>query len=401
MSNKPIVRYAPAKPCRILVFESRTGAALIDTVLAGLDYRILDCRFRRYPDQVCLLNWAVICKMVKYRLSKKVGWLDAYLMAWIAVSKTKIVLDRSHNLNLALYARYFPETHFYLIQNGSWLASLNPEIEKPRFIQRLAERADTLTSNLHICCFGENDIDKIVGTTGSISFQPMPIGSLMGDHYFFESCERMSPPAKYKICLCSQAVPARIAKGGALGERRLRAYELLDEFLVRFCDEHQVSAVIAPRKKPGDEDWAEERNFHLKTIGASTMVRVAEEEGRDATYALMNESEVVLSLYSTTGFEAIKWGKKVMFCPFYHDDVFKASSPRFAKDSDCWPWWLAEPDYEAFASMLKRLIDTSEEDYQSQTRKAASYISGCGMGKGAPEALRDATHEVLEKGTIA
>ena len=395
--NKIKVRYASTKPSRILVFESRTGAALVDTVLRDLDFRILDCRFRRYTNQVCLLNGAVICAMLKYRFSKKVGWIDAYLMAWIAVSKAEVVLDRSHNLNLALYARYFPETHFFLIQNGSWLISLNPKIESPRFIQMLSKKASTLTLNLHVCCFGQNDIEKIAGTSDEIKFHPMPIGSLMGDHYFFAKCGQKSPPAKYRICLCSQAVPARIAKGGALGERRLRAYELLDQFLVRFCDEHQVSAVIAPRKKPGDEDWQEERNFHLATIGSSTMVQVAEQQGRDATYELMNESEVVLSLYSTTGFEAIKWGKKVMFCPFYHDDVFKASSPRFVKDSDCWPWWLAEPDYDAFNSMLKRLLDAPDVAYLEKTREAASYLSGYGMPTGAHEALHDAVNGILKK----
>ena len=363
---------------------------LVDTVLDGLDYEVLDCRFRRYPNQVCLLNWPVLRATLKYRFSKKVGWLDAYLMAWIEISKAKVVLDRSHNLNLAVYAQHFPGTQFFLIQNGSWLLSLNPEIENPRFIQKLAEQAGKLTPNLYICCFGNNDIDKITRGDASPAFQPMPVGSLMGDRYFFGRAKGKNPKAKYDICLCSQAVPARIAKGGALGERRLKAYELLDTFLARFCEENDANAVIAPRKKPGDEDWEEERDFHMKAIGSSKRVLVSEEKGRDATYERMNESDVILSLYSTTGFEAIKWGKKVMFCPFYHDDVFKASSPLYEKDADCWPWWLDEPDYGRFEAMLKELLATSQKKYLEGIKNVAWYLSAYGTGKGAHEALREA-----------
>lgn len=390
------IRYSFPKPCQILVFENRTGAALTRTVLEGMDHMVLDTRFKRYPDQVCRLNLRVIWKMLEFRFSEKVGWVDAYLMAWISVSKARVVLDRSHNLNLSIYSGSFPQTQFFLVQNGSWLLSLDPAIESPRFIQKLTERAKTLRPNLHICCFGQNDIDKITGGSDSPSFQPLPIGSLLGDCYFNDKPVQTVSPVKYKICLCSQAVPARIAKGGALGKRRLQAYELIDEYLVRFCEENGINAVIAPRKKCGDDDWEKEHDFHQKFIASSEKVHVSKETGFDATYELMNQSEIVLSLYSTTGFEAIKWGKKVMFCPFYHGDVFKASSQRFVKDADCWPWWLDNPDYEFFEEMLLSLLEISPENYLTQTQEAAVYLSSYGSEISAHELLRSEILTALE-----
>jgi surface carbohydrate biosynthesis protein len=179
---------------------------------------------------------------------------------------------------------------------------------------------------------------------------------------------------EFDICLVSQSGVGHIKNenDNAFNKVLLRCNDLLCEFLARFVNAQGLSLVIAPRTR---EQWADEQiehNYFKKYFGKD--VNIAQRTDLMSTYKIMRRSRVVISLLSTCGWEALLWKQKTMHCPFYLSVVFGEYAPgKCTSNQDMWHWWLEEPIYEKFESMLLELLTMTEDQYWKIAERQANY----------------------------
>lgn len=368
LNRTTFLRWGKVRSVDILVLDSGTGGILIDLLSEFGTVGIFESRFLRYEGKTIPISLGILGRVLFY-FFKGLNLYNAYIAACIRSYNPKIVVDRGHSLNLLEVSRRVTGTRFLLIQNGSWLRSTRAEVEADRFVQHLSRMDLKLYDRCHLFCFGEDDVEKVnIRCPGRLKgLITHPIGSLVGG--LFQRELPLSPDPSFghwDICFISQAVPSRLNTVGTLSERRKKAYSLINEFLNRYSRTWKKKVIVCPRLAPSHPQFQEERDFFESFFSKNEYVDILERQDSLDSYRAIQNSGLVLSLYSSMGIESIGFGKKVAIFPFYHDDVFRLFSDVYEEDQTAWKWLSSEPDYGVFEELLQQLEALSDIDYSNQ-----------------------------------
>ena len=134
-----------------------------------------------------------------------------------------------------------------------------------------------------------------------------------------------------------------------------------DSFLSKYITKYGLRAAVLLRKN--DKYWGG-YEYHKKFYG-DTVEYIYNENESMSTYRGMDESEIIISLYSTATIEAFGWGKKILHCDFTANNQYNDYDPMIM---------FSEPNYEAFEIRLNELLYEPYEDYRARTREYASYL---------------------------
>jgi surface carbohydrate biosynthesis protein len=210
-------------------------------------------------------------------------------------------------------------------------------------------------------CFGEHE-RQLYEAQGARVERFHPVGSMRGSYFRFEL--KPTPSALvYDLCLPSTWTPSD--GWGAFDFSEWRPFvesadETLVEFLAQYVFERDVKLAVALRSSdPREVDYFRRRfgeKAHLAQRDDSAM----------STYALMDESDVVVSTSSTTAFEAMGWGKKVLF-----GDYIEADWGHFPVEG---LWVDRSTAYSDFARHLDSIRDMELAEFAKASRDAAHFL---------------------------
>lgn len=198
-------------------------------------------------------------------------------------------------------------------------------------------------------------------------------GPLIGGYYAGEFVKQ-PPRLKYDVCLVSQLVDFMFEdwKGIPIRMVALKTQEMLAKYLARFQKETGISICVAlrPQARLRSGRTYEESFFKEIFEDCSRIDIVKNSIEKFSTYEAMYSSRLIISHYSTTAFEALSWGKKVIF--FQPLDYPKFKLPNEVE------WKITEGDYNTFAQRLSHLLDLDAESYRNESRVCRNYFASSG-----------------------
>lgn len=373
------LRPGSLQPSELVVFDTGGADKLRETVLAGLPHFTLDCRIQTLHASAGLLGRSLL-NAARLGSTRPGQLYTAYLLACLQQLRPRVVLTHvDNNVYFQSLSALYPRAVFIAVQNGfrsevsvarpsqvpgGWL----PEKPAPGSVIRLP----------HFFCFGrfEQDLYMRLGhDVGSYH----PAGSLRAGYYKSELSPG-EPPVEHDVCLVSEWDAAIMEQG--LYPHIRRGVERLNEHLARYVSERPLRLSVAGRSRDERERRAYEELFGGKAVF------VPNDPAAYSSYALMDRSDVVVSLYSTAAFEAFGWGRKTLFCNLSGDPTLSCPVPG--------PWSLTEGGYEEFRARLDALLARGRRDFREESAEAARYLMAYDPARPAHRRLRALVESVLE-----
>lgn len=354
------------------------------------------------------LSIGVLIRLIKYIYAGH-GLAASYFIACFHYIKPSAVVDYPHRSFVAKVAKEYSEAEYFSIANGFVVDMLEVGIVHTTYQYEMAKQAVFPLDNLHLFVFGQKDADIFSRdglnkeNTGINVHAP---GSIIADYY------RSTADAHkniYDICFVSQVASWSIRDNSEnlRGSRHLTRMlveqtDVVIKHLSKYLIENGLTCAIQFRSLPADE--ADEREYYLSRLDKDAKVTFISRHNCFSSYATVAASRIILTLFSSLGFEAISWGKRAMFCPLEFKNVYKISSPKFKTDADMWEWIVEQPDYKLFSEKLDDLKNISDNDYISRICEAAQYLVNFEpKGRlGAHDVLRNKIFETLKnKGKLS
>jgi hypothetical protein len=380
--------HLPAQ-CEVLILDSASEYELALILLENFQWFSLDIRLA-HRDGVIYCHPTIVVRALAYLLQ---GYspLTCYMLAVITVTKPKAVIDFCSQSIIVDLARANPDITFMSIINGMFNYPFDHSLYAPMIHQSLGTKNVKSSGNYYIYCFGQRDVDifSYFGVSESdMGIKVLAAGSLLSSYYTEHiELENYSDQINYDICLASQSGPGHVISDDPFTHILMECNDLLCEYLARFVKTHRLNLIIAPRTLEDDTKVEIEYNYFRKWFGNN--VQIAHRKDIFSTYRVMRRSQLTISLCSTSGWEALAWKRKAMFCPFYLSKIFGEYAPgKFENNQEMWKWWLEEPDYEKFEAMLLDLINLSDNEYWLQAQSKAAY-NVAHWGVPAYQAIRD------------
>ena len=351
------ITFKNPKKAKILIYDYESSDLLIDSMLYGLEFSIFPARQEFfYISPQILFKMAKKIFMFDFQYLKKIKSYvyKAYALSCVEYINPKIVITFIDNdFTFQWLSKKYNNAEFYSIQNG--------HRSKTCVYYEVLNSDNTikLISMPNFVCFGQSDVDNLLKYGHTIETAHC-VGSLRGSykHLFKNKPEKN----KYSICFVSQHDDTpffRCDKGSILWQEvEEPVYNLLNLYL----EKYHLPACIACRSST-----KEEYNFFLDRFGDKVTILPAKITNNiSSTYELMESSEVIIALNSTAAYEALGWGKKVLFC-FFHDD----EEDPYYKDS---LFSIRKSDPTEFENKLNALFDMNQDDYEMMTAKDRKYL---------------------------
>ncbi|TXI88807.1 MAG: hypothetical protein E6Q34_11835 [Burkholderiaceae bacterium] len=323
-----------------------------------------------------------------------------YLLAIFSVVKPKIVIENTHITQLVRLAKACSEIQFFVILNGYWLnirdGLYGAEDLYHKNLARTIESFNSRIENYHIYVFGTKDVeifeDEGLSTTNS-GVQYHPIGSMLGD------CARSHCDLKnidVDIVWVSQC-SSNTLRGSSELQRLLKEQtQVAYTFVCRYVRKNRLSLLIQLRSDLEDEML--ERDFYRELhAGLPISVEFSRNSELFSAYNAVARAALVLSIHSTLGYEAMSWGKRVMFLHLDFSKVLKISSSRHVNDTDIWPWILLDANYDAFEMKVEELRNLDDGRYRERIEPFVDYLIGGESQKLAHLSIRDDINKILQQ----
>jgi len=289
-------------------------------------------------------------------------------------------------------AQKMPNISFFVISNGFWNDVLDKSVVRSFYTYSLKEtfqRCPQKISNFHIFCFGKKDSDifRQCGldehTTG-IHFHD--IGSLFGDYIrSLKGCDINKND--HDIAFVSQCEHSSIIGNEEFQKLLVKNTSKAITNLSRYIVEKKQRCLILLRGRPDFEHT--EIAFYQSLFDESAQIEFHHNDNIFAVYEGLTKAPVIMSLFSTTGFEAMSWRKKAIFCLYDFTKIYKISSNKFKSDAEMLQWSLENPEYTEFKKCLDGLIEINLSDYLSEVAEATDYIIAGNSGKPAHLYIKD------------
>lgn len=391
-----------------------TGSCLEEMLLSGIPFESLDFRFGQTsvfycsPRVVlqtirCLLRLLVDCNT--HSISIKGMLRVAYYVACLKIIRPRVVLDFVHNSDVIHFARYYPAAQYLCIQNGYCCDPLDHSMDgghimRGQFQYLLAPMKPSNAKNVHIFCFGEKDVElfsQLGLGENQTGIQYHACGPLKADFYLHEELHGALPAADFDICYCSQVAADYIESTSDFCQALMKSNDLITDYLRRYNEIRGLKIAVAMRTWGAGICEDAETEYFRSRFGQTNGFYLSPKKDAYSSYRLLARSHVVLGLNSTTGFDAIGWGKKALFAPFHLQDIYRMSSQRYKSDADMWKWLVAGFTYEEFETKLDELLAIPHEQYIADIHARAQALSSYGRKLPAHKYIRQMILEACEQ----
>lgn len=389
--NTEFIFRTPRK-AEVLILDSVNADRLGAALLQGIDFAVLDARYKNEKLKFRVYLSPKIAYFAMRMLMARWSAWDSYCYAIIRCVSPKVVIDNVHLLYVLPLARKMPNIRFFVILNGFHCDILDKSVVESNYIYALRDkfqRHPQKVSNLHIFCFGKKDSDIFRQRgldEGNTGVQYHDVGSIYGDYMKSRLCTDKSRH-DFDFVFVSQCDHGSIIASEQIHRLLVENTSKAIANLSRYIVEKNQRCLILLRGEPDIEQ--SEIAFYQSLFDASAQIEFHRRDSAFSVYEGMHKAPVIVSLYSTIGFEAMSWGKKVLFCLYGFTKVYKISSDRYASDTDMLTWSLESPEYEAFSSRLDELVKMELPDYLNQVAEATSYIISGSSGKPAHVYVRE------------
>ena len=349
-NNFPKLLYTYPLPCDVVVFDRVSLPALQQPLLQKRRFAIIHCRGEALHINPRLL-WQSLLLLRQTAGNPKY----AYVLALLKAYRAKVVLTFIDNNNTMGALQHLSSATFISIQNGMRTAFTlqgTPPIKRmPLFY-----------------CYGQRDIDLYQSC--HVKTQAFfPTGSLKGG-YFLDNVVQKTAQTHYDLCLISQYISSQHTH--TTNPLLLDGIQKITDYFFRYLQENpQLKACVALR---GSTEHADETAYY-RHLSQSTLhpVTLISQKGQPfATYQAAYDSQILVTYHSTLGFEALGWGKKVLFGAGTaeisppHSWLFKEDSSTIIR--------LEALSYTEFCRKLKTLHTLSNTHFQQQTQMTRQYV---------------------------
>lgn len=352
----PRIKFRNPRRSDILLMHEECLNIMEMMVLTGLNYSILPA-----SGEVIYVTPQILFHFIKnlvryYLLDKKYrNPYLLYLLSCVEYIHPRIAITFIDNsAAFQVVSRLYKKAQFYAIQNGiKCVHDVTDSLPPP-------PHPGSVISLPHLICFGRHDID-LHKQYGHKIDEYHTLGSLIGG-YFKSVVSPGRGGSSYDICLVSQW--RRLIMSGEIFPEMKRAYEKMNEFVLKYIDERSRSLCIATCRADEREQQAEQE-YYRKYFGDKAEIIKFDRLGF-STYHAMDGSRVTISVDSCAAWEAFGWGKKVLFCNF--------SSDRALDFPLAGPWAINEDNYKEFRQKLDELLEIEEEEYLKTAKPAMKYV---------------------------
>ncbi len=368
--------FSPAKK-RIIVFDCVGSDIIIPAVLEGIDYIILHTRLEkvyfsapillRLGKNILRLEWRNVIAAKRGMIKQLVRQVyRIYLLSCVEYIDPDVVITFIDNsIDFQWISRVYKKAEFFAVQNG-----VRDRISARKWLSPPPLAGSTF-SLPHFFCFGECERDLYRELHHEVDYF-YPVGALRGVYYKTQFAKKENNII-YDLCLVSELDYSTV-QGGLL-KKLEKGFALLNDYLLRFMSETGFSLCIASRSR---DTW--ERDYYKASYGEKAQL-IPFDRGKMSTYFAMDESAVVVAIYSTVAREAFGWGKKVLFCNFTGDEDYSLSQDGL--------WSLSEPDYETFKDRLNCIYNMDTKKYIETTREYAKYLMNYDFKNPAHQVIRN------------
>jgi surface carbohydrate biosynthesis protein len=311
----------------------------------------------------------------------------ALLYALISTFKPKIILSIIDNSpTLSLIHRIFPDVPIFVVQNGVRWDFSRPNKDAMKFD--------------HYFAFGLVEAD-IFKEGGHEVKNYHPVGSVRAG--IFRAKEPELIKNKFDLCLISQfdPIPHNISKLDAWSAEVFTSYysvsRELYKLILQYSVEKNLNLCIAMRHSKASEAFESEINFYSEFIsGVPTFIP----QHQFSSYEAVQQSELIFSISSSLSYEALGWGKRVIFgkdIKKVRDLVTKGSwkknyatcnLPDFLR--------LFTTNYDELSLKADKLFSMNEKDYQGHIQDARSYYMTFDSKKFAHEIIKQEIEKNLK-----
>lgn len=333
---------------QIILFDSRRSSLLVKYFLNNYDFQIVNSKYSNFK----INSWKIISNYLIYLLKHfkfyKLIFNEAYFYGTIKSKKPSIV-----------FAFYGTSLRYF-----STLANALPKI---RFVglfpfQIHNHHLQNIQPSLaEYYVFGEYDKKQLI-KIGQSPDLIHPVGSFYAQAYLMQKRPKL---IIYDICIVSQVIHFWFDEGCSENRKKgKKIFDTLLDYLRKFCESYnQLRIIIALRpQENGIAGTLLEKKYFAEKLSGVNFIFKENEESEFSSYHTVDESMVIITHYSTIGFEALGWGKKVLFCQFYN------YLPKFELP-DSLVYGIKKPDYGTFKAMLEKLLLIPDKIYLEEVSK--------------------------------
>jgi len=258
------------------------------------------------------------------------------------INPSKIITFIDNSSIFQWFARNYNLADFFAIQNGY------------RSKRELTEKFINNSTNLFSFGFNEELQFKKFGHSYE-NF--IPAGSFLAAIF-----DRM--PAKYNlnydIALVSQH------KVSVLSSPEGEYLKSIDKLLSRYIRENKkIRFCILCRYKTSSHEGKIEHSYFRKVYGDEVNL-ITRDVSQFSTYSGMKESKLIISMYSTSAFEAMLWGKKILFCDFSPHNIYANLKKGI--------WLMNQNNYKIFSSNIDKILHMPHRDYKKITSQYFNFL---------------------------
>lgn len=309
------------------------------------------------------LNQRILYLFIKnlkyYKLHKKTSLrlFRIYLLSHIQSYDPKYAITFFDNRHIFYEMSYLCEgIRFYSIQNGCH--AYNTFYNKKSWI----ENNDLAT----YFCMGDYQ-NQVFNNSANNTRKFLPVGSLKASIHKALNKQTLG---EFDICFVSQYRDDFWFGDSNPHTHLKKIFINYHKFLKRYVNEEKVSIIIAMfggRKGRNNSELEYMKNFFGNTV------TLLPKEGY-STYLAMESSKVVVTHSSTSAFEALGWGQKVLFIA---DEIFRVyyqTGDDNVKLFDDGVWLLTDINYASFKNRVDELLTMSDHEYKQQTLQVADLV---------------------------
>lgn len=340
-------RWGAPEKNKILIFEKTGSDDLIkmifkdtpvtvygtDMKLIYISWPILFKCFKNF----FIFNWyksLVNSKKIK-SIVKQFGLI--YLFSLIDQIKPKVIVTYVDNNRLfSILSKEYTKAQFFAIQNGT---------------RTKKELLNTKFELTNLFCFGNYEVDTYAKFNHRVE-NFIPVGSLRSD--YFINCISKSKNIFYDISLISGINEYELKK-----PKNKQYYYPIDLLLSKYVKDNNIKVAILKR-------GADIEDKYFKSCYGDSAILIDRDDSKWSTYQGMYNSEVIITFFSTCGREALKWGKKVLFCDFTDSDLYNYMDEGI--------WLLKENNYLAFKKRMDLMMNMNKDEYHNEVKKYANYL---------------------------
>ncbi|MDP6574942.1 MAG: hypothetical protein QF755_00405 [Candidatus Peribacteraceae bacterium] len=267
----------------------------------------------------------------------------------------KVVLTITDNDGFYQWLSYnYKFCKFFAIQNGSRTNGYDSLSTRKSFHQTFF-------------CFGENEAIRYKKYEHECN-KFIPVGSFKAS-YFMPKFEQEA--VLYDICLpveCDNHYRDRLmsADNDLMPQEMAlkKNTKFFEDYLSRYVNEEKRSIVIAGRDYERSGIQLEESYYQSKF---DRFVYFPRNKKGGSIYRCIQQANLTIVTFSTTGYEALGWGKKCLFVDYSDSDIFNEGIMPG-------PWILREKGYTNFKTRVDELLAMSDEDYERALGLHKKYL---------------------------